>query len=92
MWRRHLTRGWNQVKVVNVESGAADPMHVGGSLEVKAKVSLGGLSPDGVRAQPYRDLAGSLGEAPRPHTAATGNDGAPREGSTWLFSGTASLP
>ena len=88
MWRRHLTRGWNQVKVVNVESGAADPMHVGGNLEVKAKVNLGGLSPDDVQVQLFHGLVDSLGEIPQPHTVAMSTNGAPKEGSTWQFTGT----
>jgi hypothetical protein len=87
-WRRNLTRGWGQVKVLNVESGAAGPVHVGGSLEVKAKVNLDGLSPDDVQVQLFHGLVGSLGEVPRPETVAMSTNGAPREGSTWLFSGT----
>jgi starch phosphorylase len=87
-WRRHLTRDWGQVKVLNVESGAADPMHVGGKLEVKAKVNLGGLSPDDVQVQLFHGLVDSLGEIPRPGTVAMSTNGAPKEGSTWLFSGT----
>jgi starch phosphorylase len=72
------------------ERGArsADPMHAGGNLEVKAKVNLGGLSPDDVQVQLFHGLVGSLGEIPQPHTAAMSTNGAPREGNTWQFSGT----
>jgi glycogen phosphorylase len=86
-WRRQLTRGWGQVRVVNVDTGVSDPMRVGGNLEVKAKVSLGGPSPDDVQVQLFHGLVGSPGEVPQPHTVAMSANGATREGSTWQFSG-----
>ena len=57
-------QGWPQVRVGNVEAAGADPMHVGGELEVKAKVNLGPLSPDDVQVQLFHGLVDSMGEIP----------------------------
>jgi starch phosphorylase len=86
-WRRRLEQGWTQIKVEHVEANGADPMHVGGELHVKAKVQLGGLSPDDVEVQLFHGVVDSLGEIPNPRTAAMSHNGH-HEGSTWLFSGT----
>jgi starch phosphorylase len=85
--RRHLTRGRGRGRAANVDAGVCELMQVGGRLEVRAEVGLGGLSADDVQAQLSHGLAGSLGDASQPHTA-TGTDGAPRVGSTWWFTGT----
>ena len=49
-----------------VEANGADPMHVGGELEVKARVNLGSFSPDDVEVQLFHGLVDSLGEIPQP--------------------------
>jgi starch phosphorylase len=87
-WRRGLLRGWNQVRVEGVEVQGADPMHVGGELQVKARVNLGRFSPDDVEVQLFHGLVDSLGDIPRPQTVPMSPDGAPPGGSgTWLFRG-----
>src|SRR5262249_810396 len=51
-WRRRLSQGWPQVRVEAVESKApSDLVHVGSTLEVKARVNLGSLSPNDVEVQ-----------------------------------------
>ena len=59
-------QGWSQVRVEAVEANGADPMHVGAELEVKARVNLGGFSPDDVEVQLFHGVVDSLGEIPNP--------------------------
>ncbi len=86
-WRRGLLRGWNQVRVENVEVQGADPMHVGGELQVHARVNLGRFSPDDVEVQLFHGLVDSLGDIPRPQTLAMSTNGSATSGSTWVFHG-----
>jgi starch phosphorylase len=51
-WRSEVQSRWNDVRVVHVEAtGAGDAPHVGATLEVRAQVDLGGLSPQDVTVQ-----------------------------------------
>jgi starch phosphorylase len=85
-WRRRLTQGWPQVRVEAVESNGADPMHVGSELQVKARVNLGGFSPDDVEVQLFHGVVDSLGEIPNPWTVRMSHNGA-AEGGSWVFTG-----
>lgn len=85
-WRRSLSRGWSHVKVENVEVNGSDPMHVGAELHVKARVNLGGLSPDDVEVQLFHGVVDSMGEIPSPHTAVMSHNGA-AEGGSWVYKG-----
>src|SRR5262249_2198577 len=49
--RQGRHRGWRSVRGAGVEGSGAEPMRVGGSLQVRARVDLGGLSPDDVEVQ-----------------------------------------
>jgi starch phosphorylase len=84
-WRRALVRGWGQVKVENVEVHGADPMHVGGELQVKAKINLGRFTPNDVEVQLFHGLLDSLGNIPRPQTIPMSSDGS--AGSSYSFTG-----
>jgi starch phosphorylase len=86
-WRRGLVRGWHQVKVTDVRASGADPLHVGGELDVKAKVHLGSLSPDDVQVQLFHGLMDNLGDIPHPQTVTMSADGRVGEGANWLFQG-----
>jgi starch phosphorylase len=86
-WRRGLVRGWRDVRVENVDVQGADPMHVGGELQVKARVNLGRFKPDDVEVQLFHGLVDSLGEIPRPQTVPMGTNGASQAGNAWVFSG-----
>lgn len=86
-WRQVVGRGWGQVRVEQVEANGTDPMHVGGALQVKAKVNLGGLSPEDVQVQLFHGVLDSLGDIPQPKTVSMSHNGA-HEGSSWLFTGT----
>jgi starch phosphorylase len=86
-YRRGLAGGWPQVRVEAVEAKGVDPMHVGAKLEVKARVNLGGLSPEDVQVQLFHGAVDNLGEIPQPATALMSHNGA-HDGNTWLFKGT----
>jgi starch phosphorylase len=85
-WRRGLVRGWGQVRIEGVEAHGADPMHVGGELQVQARINLGRFSPDDVEVQLFHGLVDSLGDIPQPETVAMDSNGAP-QGSSWVFTG-----
>jgi starch phosphorylase len=86
LWRRRLQHDWSQIRIENVEANGADPMHVGGRLEVKARVNLGGLTPDDVEVQLFHGAVDSMGEIPQPHTAPMSTNGS-HEGTAWTFHG-----
>ncbi len=88
VWRKSLARGWPQVRVGGVEAVGADPMHVGGELNVQARVNLGPLSPDDVQVQLFHGLVDNMGEIPRPSTVRMSTNGTASEGGVWLFKGT----
>ncbi|MBY0523393.1 MAG: alpha-glucan family phosphorylase [Gemmataceae bacterium] len=86
-WRRRLGQTWTQIRVEGVEANGADPMQVGSSMSVKARVNLGGLAPDDVEVQLFHGVVDSLGEIPLPRTVSMTHNGA-HEGSTWVYHGT----
>ncbi len=86
-WRRRLVQAWPQVKVEAVQADGADPMCVGLSLAVKARVNLGGLAPDDVEVQLFHGAVDSLGDIPNPKTEPMSHNGS-AEGATWAFAGT----
>src|SRR5207244_2033793 len=84
LWRRRLAQGWPQIRVEAVETNGADPMHVGGQLEVKARVNLGNLSPDDIEVQLFHGLVDSFGEIAHPGTVTMSpNDS--RDGGVLMF-------
>jgi glycogen phosphorylase len=85
-WRRRLAQGWQQIKVEAVESNGADPMQVGKELDVKARVNLGGFSPDDVEVQLFHGQVDSLGDIPSPRTVTMSHNGT-HEGNAWVFQG-----
>jgi starch phosphorylase len=85
-WRKRVGQGWPQIRVESVESKGADPLHVGGELEVKARVNLGLFTPDDVEVQLFHGLVDSFGEIPNPGTIPMSHNGM-HEGSAWTFSG-----
>ncbi|MGL4554671.1 MAG: alpha-glucan family phosphorylase, partial [Gemmataceae bacterium] len=84
-WRAGLRRGWGGVKVASVEAEGADPMHVGGTLKVRAKVLLGPLTPADVLVQLFHGAVDNQGDIPAPGTAEmTAEKG---EAGAWQFTG-----
>ncbi|MER3416900.1 MAG: alpha-glucan phosphorylase [Gemmataceae bacterium] len=78
-WRRRIEDNWSKVRVEHVEARASDPLRVGNSLQVQARVHLGDLHPEDVEVQVFHGLVDSLGDIPHPETLpmhpvqATGN-------------------
>jgi starch phosphorylase len=87
-WRRRLAQAWQQVRVEGVEANGADPMTVGGQLDVKARVQLGGLSPDDVEVQLFHGVVDSFGDIPNPRTVPMSHNGHPEGSGAWAFQGT----
>jgi glycogen phosphorylase len=69
-WRQKLSQNWSQVRVEGVEAVGADPLHVGGELDVTARVRLGPLRPEDVEVQIYHGPVDSLGDIADPQTVA----------------------
>jgi starch phosphorylase len=86
-WRARLGQGWPQVRVEAVEADGTDSLHVGAEMHVRARVALGGLSPDDVEVQLFHGVVDSLGDIPNPRTVRMSHNGT-RDGSTWIFQGT----
>lgn len=86
-WRKRIGQGWGQIKVENVEASGVDPMRVGGQMDVRARINLGGFSPDDVEVQLFHGAVDSLGEIPKPQTIMMSHNGQ-HEGAFWIFQGT----
>jgi len=87
-WRRRLGQSWSAVRVEGVEAQGADPMTVGGQLDVRARVQLGGLSPDDVEVQLFHGVVDSFGDIPNPRTVPMSHNGRPEGSAAWAFQGT----
>jgi starch phosphorylase len=61
-------------------------MHVGGRLEVKARVNLGNLVPGDVEVQLFHGTVDNQGEIASPSTVTMSTNGHP-DGGRWIFSG-----
>jgi starch phosphorylase len=85
-WRQRMLQGWPQVRVEDVRGNGADPLRVGGQLDVEAKVNLGAFTPDDVEVQLFHGPVDSLGDIPEPRTVAMSHNCA-HQGSTWVFRG-----
>jgi starch phosphorylase len=86
-WRRRVHRDWSHVRVEAVDASGADPMHVGGQMEVQARINLGGLQPTDVDVQLYHGVVDNLGEIAKPSAIAMHHNGPPQSGSSWTFKG-----
>jgi starch phosphorylase len=85
-WRQGLAQAWSHVRVEQVEANAADPMRVGGRLDVRARVHLGSLSPQDVEVQLFHGVVDNQGEIPAPSTITMSANGT-HEGSRWVYQG-----
>jgi starch phosphorylase len=86
-WRKGLIRGWPQLRVESVEANLSDTLYVGSDLQVKARVNLGGLSPEDVQVQLFHGVVDNVGEIPAPQTLTMSTNGS-NENRTWIYSGT----
>jgi glycogen phosphorylase len=86
-WRHAVSQAWPGVRVEAVEASGADPMHVGGRLEVRARVHLGNLKPEDVEVQLFHGIVDNQGDIPAPSTVSMSHNGA-LDGGRWVFTGT----
>jgi starch phosphorylase len=85
-WRKRERKEWPQLKIDGVEPASVDFAHVGGSLQVKARVHLANLTPDDVAVQLFHGLVDSFGEIPSPATVDMTSSGKV-DGNFWQYSG-----
>lgn len=88
-WRKRVEHEWKQIRVEQVETQGADPMRVGGMLEVKARVHLGPLTPEDVEVQLFHGVIDNLGEVVQPSSLPMNHNGQ-AQGPLWTYHG--SLP
>lgn len=58
-WRDRVTKGWSDVRIVEASDDAGRTNPLGRTIQVTAKVSLGGLTPDDVRVEALVGKAGA---------------------------------
>jgi glycogen phosphorylase len=87
-WRRHVSKSWPNVKIVDVQANATNPMHVGNTLQVQTRVQLGALKPDDVVVQLFYGLVDSFGEISRPQTVPMAPTSSHADHGVWQFAGT----
>jgi starch phosphorylase len=90
-WRARLRGSWGQIQVVGVEATGGELMRVGSELAVKAKVSLGGMSPNDVEVQLFHGLLDNRGDISQPRTLTLTPEGSLNPsgngGGVWVYSG-----
>jgi starch phosphorylase len=88
-WRRRLGQAWTQIRVEEVGTEGADPMQVGSSLHVRARINLGGLAPEDVEVQLFHGIVDSFGDIPSPHSIPMSPNAREGTGSpSWTYQGT----
>jgi glycogen phosphorylase len=78
-WKRRVTRAWGGVRIGHVEGEDGD-QGPGGSLVVRATVSLGGLSPDDVSVEVVYGRVGDADEILNPAVSSLTIEDAPEDG------------
>lgn len=73
-WRARIREGWKHVRVIHVESTAADHMRVGAEMVVHARIELGTLRPEDVEVQLFHGVLDSHGEIARPSIVTLATD------------------
>jgi starch phosphorylase len=89
-WRTKMQQHWPNVKIVEVKADGKEGMKVGESLDVRAKVDLGGLIPDDVSVELYHGTLNANGEIVKPTVVAMSPSGK-LKGTMVEFSGTITL-
>ncbi len=65
-WRTKVHEHWSNLKIVEVKAGGKEGMKVGESLDVRAIVELGVLTPEDVSVELYHGALNSNGEIVKP--------------------------
>ncbi|NBO92620.1 MAG: glycosyltransferase family 1 protein [Planctomycetia bacterium] len=84
-WRQMVRKNWSGVRVANVETEGTDPMHVGATLQIQAKIYLGSLTPQDVLVQLYYGAVDNQGEVQQPNKVEMVPDR--NEAGAWLYRG-----
>jgi starch phosphorylase len=69
-WRTKVQEHWANLKIVEVKAGGKEGMKVGESLDVRAIVELGVLTPEDVSVELYHGALNSNGEIVKPRIIA----------------------
>lgn len=86
-WRRYLQRSWSHIKVEEVKARAGnDPIQVGGTLEVTARIQLGELTPQDVEVQLYHGRVDNAGQIPEAEKVIMRHNGH-ADGKVWVYTG-----
>jgi starch phosphorylase len=86
-WRKKVQEHWANLKIVNVKADGKEGMKVGESLDVRATVELGVLTPEDVSVELYHGSMNSNGEIVKPRVIAM-NALAKPKGTIYEFAGT----
>ena len=84
-WKRKIRTNWRAVKLVGIESDGVLELPTGSSLEVRAQVELGKLSPDDVSVEIYHGNIDHTGEIVDGHPTRMSPSGG--QGSVYRFKG-----
>jgi len=61
-WKERVRAAWSQVRILSVENGVPEEIPVGSELVVRARVSLGSLSPNDVAVELYAGKLNTSGD------------------------------
>ncbi|WP_428897430.1 starch phosphorylase [Parelusimicrobium proximum] len=61
-WRNKISSNWYRVSVSDVTPASPDEIKIGDTIAIRARVTLGALSPDDVQVQLYTGIVGLGGE------------------------------
>lgn len=61
-WKKFLSEHWNEISIVEVKTSADSECEAGDELEIKAKIHLGAIKPQDIRAEIYQGVLNHHGE------------------------------
>ncbi|PID81938.1 alpha-glucan phosphorylase [bacterium DOLZORAL124_64_63] len=68
-WRSHLSRAWDQVRIVRVDAAPLESQPMGTQLPVRTRIQLGSFAPDEVLVEAYHGLLDPSGQIVNGETA-----------------------
>ena len=86
-WRTKMQDQWTNLKIVEVKAGGKEGMKVGESLEVRAMIELGALTPEDLSVELYHGALNSNGEIVKPRILTMSALAKPK-GTLYEFAGT----
>jgi starch phosphorylase len=82
-WRREVTSRWDQVRILEIEAEEIAECEVGETLPVRARVALGGLTPDDLEVQVFHGAVDPKGEIVDAESIPMTRDEGGLDGSQW---------